>query len=222
MKQFWEWNALLNRVSDQRQIWTSGPHCLVDCIFPPFVDCWLQTREPRCPFAGRVYWWADAHDTCSCKQARTFGSPAWFASDVDAWSMLIGFLGQTGQLQRQGGSNVSDATLSQGTCCQWVKSDFRTRWLRWFTKNTTNTMHRAMLCHVISWQPGAAERPHQRIASTAVTIGQRGQVCRGDSRWLMELHSWMHRSRRCGRHTRPAWKSEKVWHSFLDEESVVL
>ena len=42
MKQFWEWNALLNRVSDQRQIWTSGPHCLVDCIFPPLLiaaDC---------------------------------------------------------------------------------------------------------------------------------------------------------------------------------------
>ena len=57
---------------DGSQALLLNPHC--------------QTWRPRCPFAGRVYWWADAHDTCSRKQARTFRSPAWFASDVDAWS----------------------------------------------------------------------------------------------------------------------------------------
>lgn len=110
---FW-WNNSESRMlqDDGSQALLLNPHCLVDCLFMHFSSlCWLQTWQPRCPFAGRVYWWADAHDTCSRKQARTFRSPAWFASDVDAWSILIGFLGQIGHLQTQGGSNVSDHNI---------------------------------------------------------------------------------------------------------------
>ena len=112
MHLFW-WNNSESRMlqDDGSQGLLLNPHCLVDCIFAPFVDCWLQTWLSRCPFAGRVYWWADAHDTCSRKQARTFRSPAWFASDVDAWSMLLGFLGQIGHLKRQGGSDVSNHNI---------------------------------------------------------------------------------------------------------------